>query len=81
MFGFLSITSFCGGSTANARAGSESVTKFIHNMCIGSNGTIKLISIPNKFPNNGVIKIATNSVITSPTLLDNKNCIAFKMLS
>ena len=50
-------------------------------MCIGSNGTIKLISIPNKFPNNGVIKIATNSVITSPTLLDNKNCIAFKMLS
>ena len=42
-------------------------------MCIGSNGTIKLISIPNKFPKSGVIKIATNNVITSPTLLESKN--------
>ena len=31
--------------------------------------------------NNGVINIATNRTIISPTLLDNKNCIAFNILS
>ena len=37
LFGFLFIMSLFAGSNANAKAGSESVTKFIHNMCIGSN--------------------------------------------
>ena len=79
--GFLFITSLFAGSNASAKAGNESVTKFIHNMCIGSSGSINPIGIPNFVAKNGVSKIAKNNTITSPTLLDNKNCIAFIMLS
>ncbi len=79
--GFLSITSDSAGSTANANAGSESVTKFIHSKCIGNNVVIKLTSIPYLFDNHGVINIAINNTTISPTLLESKNCIALSILS
>ena len=50
-------------------------------MCIGNNVSINVISTPNCFDNNGVISIAKNSTTISPILLDNKNCIAFRILS
>ena len=80
-FGFRFITSSSAGSTANANAGSESVTKLIHNIWIGSNTSIKPISILNVLPSQGVIRIAKNSTIISPTLLESKNWIAFSILS
>ena len=70
------------GSNANAKAGKESVTRFIHNMCIGNSISKCAISvIPNQFANNGVHSVAKNSTTISPTLLDNKNWITFKILS
>ena len=71
--GFLFIISLLAGSNASANAGSESVTKFTHNMCIGRSGSIRLIGILNCEAKKGVINIATNNTITSPTLLDNRN--------
>ena len=72
--GFLFITSLFAGSNANANAGRESVTKLIHSMCIGNNGSNSLIStIPNQLANSGVASIARNNVIISPTLLESKN--------
>ena len=80
--GFLFIIPSFAGSNASAKAGKESVTKFIHNMWIGSNISKWTTSvIPNHFAKNGVSKVAKNNTITSPTLLDNKNWITFKMLS
>ena len=61
------------GSKASANAGNESVTKLIHNMCIGSNGSIRFIGMLNFCANSGVINIAKNNTTTSPTLLDSKN--------
>ena len=70
------------GSNASASAGSESVTKFIHNMCIGSNISKCVMSvIPNQLANNGVNNVAKNKTTISPILLDNKNCITFSILS
>ena len=73
--------SFSAGSTASANAGNESVTKFIHNIWIGNNGVIKFTSMLNHLLKSGVIKIATNNMIISLTLLDSKNWIAFNILS
>ena len=82
LLGFLCIIFSADGSTANAKAGNESVTKFIHNIWIGNNGSKALILvILNHLAKSGVIKIATNNTMISPTLLDNKNCIAFRILS
>ena len=51
-------------------------------MCIGNNISKCVTSdIPNHFANSGVHSVAKNSTTTSPTLLDNKNCITFNMLS
>ena len=69
-------------TNANDNAGNESVTKLIHKMCIGSNISKLLISvISNHLLINGVNKVAKNKTIISPTLLDSKNCITFKILS
>ena len=52
------------GSNASASAGSESVTKFIHNMCIGSNISKCVMSvIPNQLANNGVNNVAKNKTL------------------
>ena len=56
-------------SKPNAMAGSESVTKFIHNNWIASNGDF----IPNTNPKN--------IVTISPILVEIKKCIAFFILS
>ena len=81
--GFFFIIPFSAGSTANAKAGNESVTKFIHNICTGnktSNSLIYSDVIPNLLANTGVNNIAKNNTTISPTLLDNKNAIAFNIL-
>ena len=70
------------GSNASANAGNESVTKFIHNMCIGNNISKWFISaIPNHLLISGVNSVANNNTTISPILLDSKNCITFKILS
>lgn len=56
--GCLFIISLSAGSKASASAGSESVTRFIHKMCIGNKGSIKPIVIPNLFAKYGVNNIA-----------------------
>ena len=62
------------GSNASAKAGNESVTRFIHNMWIGNNISNPFISvIPNHLLNNGVNNVAKNSKTTYPILLDNRN--------
>ena len=81
LFGFFFIISSSAGSTASANAGSESVTKLIHNICIGNKGSIKLMSIPNVLLKNGVISIHTNNKTISPMLLEIRNSIAFKIFA
>ena len=81
--GFLFIIPFSAGSTANAKAGNESVTRFIHKICTGNNTSNWFIYssvIPKWLANIGVNNIAKNKTTISPTLLDNKNAIAFKIL-
>ena len=68
-FGNLFIISFSGFSSPKAIAGSESVTKLIHNNCIASNGDF----IPRINP--------TNIVTISPMFVAIKKCIAFRILS
>ena len=82
--GFLFIIPFSAGSTAKANAGNESVTKLIHNICTGNNGSKAPISsagIPKAPAKTGVKRIAINKTTISPTLLESKNWIAFKILS
>ena len=67
--GFLFIMSFSSGSSPNAMAGKESVTKFIHNSWIANNGDF----IPNTNP--------INIVTISPIFVAIRKCIAFFMLS
>ena len=82
LIGFLCIISLLAGSKAKAKAGNESVTRFIHNMWIGNNISNPFISvIPNHLLNNGVNNVAKNSTTTSPILLDNRNWITFNILS
>ena len=70
------------GSNARANAGSESVTKFIHNIWIGINiSNAPAFCIPAIFAITPENRVAKNSTTISPTLLESKNWITFKILS
>ena len=64
--GFLSIMFSGASSTPKAKAGSPSVTKFIHNICTAVKGIITLS------PTLNANIIAKNNMSTSPKLLLNK---------